>query len=160
MKLGELLVTNSLITQAELEYALENQKKTKKRLGTVLVELGLIKEEVLLKFLGEKFGLPTVDFGQFQPNPEVVNLVPAKICKKYGILPVDKFADILSLVMVDPTDDKAKEVVANLTNCRIEPLISSEQSILDAMKQYLRDVQSAADESDFSAEDNERTSKI
>ncbi len=75
-KIGEMLLKGNIISPDQLRTALETQKRTKERIGTVLVKSGFIKEPELLAFLGRQFNVPVVDLAKYEINPEVVRLIP------------------------------------------------------------------------------------
>ena len=81
-KLGELMVTENLITPVQLQQAIEEQKKTGGRLGTSLVKLGYVSDEDLAQFLSKQYDVPHINLKEFEIEPTVTELVPLEIAEK------------------------------------------------------------------------------
>src|SRR3990172_10061546 len=99
IRLGELLVTFGVITQAQLESALFEQKKTGGRLGQVIRKLGFVSEETMIEFLGKQLNIPHLDLDKIIPDNEVINLVPEAIARRHKAIPVSKAGRVLTLAM-------------------------------------------------------------
>jgi type IV pilus assembly protein PilB len=78
-RLIEILVNNKLITQEQLNEALEVQKKKGGRLSDIIVELSFIRESDLISALSEGLGFPLIDLKRFKVEPEVAKIIPAEI---------------------------------------------------------------------------------
>ena len=135
-KLGKLLVSAHLITEEQLQKALLTQKKEGGRLGTILVKLGSVDEERLLKFLSQQYHIPPVDLSKFTIDPAVVKLVPADVVQKYQVIPIKRSGAVLSLAMVDPTDIFAIDDIKFMTGYDVEPMVASEGAVLAALSKY------------------------
>src|SRR5438045_3276138 len=103
-RLGDLLVSEGLLTEAQLTQALREQQGTNERLGSILVRLNLINEEQLIGFLSRQYRLPSITLSQLEIDPDVVRLVPGHIANKYEVLPVKRLGGSLTLAMADPTN--------------------------------------------------------
>ncbi len=137
-KLGEMLIEAGVITEEELKKALEFQKANGKRLGSVLLELGFAKEDDILKVLSEQFSnVPVARKRHFENIPEeVIRLIPPHIAARYDVIPVARRGNSLFLAMVNPDDHFAIEDVRFLTKLEVVPLISLEDYIKEAIKEY------------------------
>ena len=80
MRIGEMLLSHGFITEAQLNKALEEQKKTGQRLGRTLVALGFMSEERLVEILSAQFEVPYVKLSNFNIDPEVHNLISEDVC--------------------------------------------------------------------------------
>jgi len=134
--LGELLLQEKLLTEDQLENALDFQKKNEVPMGSALIALGFISEEEMAQALSRQLGYPYVDLDQFEVYPDVVNLIPLEIAQKYMIMPIHRIRSFLTLAMVDPTDLTALEDVKFRTSLSIQPVITSESSIKNAISKY------------------------
>ena len=76
IRLGDLLVENSLITQQQLDEALSDQKTSGRKLGRILVENDYVSEDQLLEFLSRQLNIPLIDLVHFQFDLEVVRQLP------------------------------------------------------------------------------------
>ena len=134
--LGELLLREKLITPEQLKSALELQKKNGFSLNAALVNLGYISEEEIAKALSRQLGYPYIDLNQFDVYPDVIKLIPVEIAKKYMIMPIHRIRSFLTLAMVDPTDLDVIEDIRFRTGLSIQPVISSESGIMNAISKY------------------------
>jgi type IV pilus assembly protein PilB len=134
--LGELLLREKVITADQLKSALEAQKEKNVPLQTAIVSLGLISEEDMAQALSRQLGYPYIDLDQFEVYPDVVNLIPVEIVKKYLIMPIHRIRSFLTLAMVDPTDLEVLEDVRFRTGLSIQPVIASESGIMNAINKY------------------------
>lgn len=135
-KLGKLLVSAHLITEEQLQKALLTQKKEGGRLGTVLVKLGYMDEERLLKFLSQQYSIPPVDLSKFTIDPAVIKLIPSDVVQKYQAIPIKRSGAVLSLAMVDPTDIFAIDDIKFMTGYDVEPMVASEGAVNAALAKY------------------------
>ncbi len=135
-KLGEILVRENLITPQQLREALEYQRSSGGRLGSNLVKLGIISDDVITAVLSRQYGVPSVNLDLFQIDEATINLVSQEVAVKYIILPISKVGATLTLAMADPTNVFAMDDIKFMTGLNIEPVISSEASILGAISKY------------------------
>ena len=84
-KIGQLLVTNKIITEEQLIKAIELQKKEGGRIGTNLIKLGFITDENLVQFLSRQYGVPAINLSDYKIDPLVLKLVPVDMARKYLI---------------------------------------------------------------------------
>ena len=98
MRLGNLLVSSGVITNEQLEKALEMQKETKERLGDVLIRAGFITEQQLIEALEMQLGVEFVDLTAVSIPVELVSYVPKNIAKKFCVVPVKLVKDTLYLL--------------------------------------------------------------
>lgn len=128
-RIGDLLLSIGLITEEELNQALEIQKDTKKRLGTVLTEYHFISEQQLIEALELQLGVEFIDLSKTIIPPEMAQVVPKNIARKYGVVPVKLVKDELYLAMSDPLNFVAIEEVKNVTRKRVIPMIAAEDAV-------------------------------
>ncbi len=137
LKLGALLIKEKVITPRQLDEALKAQVTYGGRLGTNLVELGYLEEEALAYFLSEKLGVPYVNPRTLDNiAPKVIKLIPRDVAEKYQVVPVDAKEKRLRLAMSDPTNTRALDELAFVTDCVIKPMIAPEIHILHALEKY------------------------
>ncbi|HSL92941.1 MAG TPA: ATPase, T2SS/T4P/T4SS family, partial [Candidatus Limnocylindrales bacterium] len=135
-KIGEMLLKGNLITPEQLRIALETQKKTKERIGTVLVKSGFIKEPELLAFLGRQFNVPVVDLGKYEINAEVVRLLPEDMVQKHLALPINRVGAKLIVAVADPTNMAIIDAIGFKTGYAVELVLASEKDISSAINKY------------------------
>ena len=95
MRLGDLLVASGVITEEQLEQALDIQKKTKQRLGDVLIQSGIITEQHLIEALQIQLGVDFVDLTAVSIPVELAKYVPRNMARKFCVIPVKLVKDTL-----------------------------------------------------------------
>ena len=136
-KLGEILVRADLITPEQLEHALEEQRRKRKPLGSVLVELGYVRSErQILDALSRYYGVEVVDPLLSGVNLEVIRLVPPEIARRYMVFPVAKEGNNLKLAMLDPSDIMALEDVRIATGLTPKPCLAPYDTLVRLVERY------------------------
>src|SRR5690349_6639235 len=135
-KLGETLVRENLITSQQLREVLEYQRVNGGRLGTNLVKLGMISDDVITSVLSRQYGVPSINLDLFHIDPEVIRLISQEVALKYSVLPISKMGAALTLAMADPTNVFAMDDIKFMTGLNVEPVIASETSIQSAVGKY------------------------
>ena len=135
-RLGDLLVAEGLITEAQLKQALGDQKGKTDKLGSILVKLGFITEEQLIGFLSRQYGIPSITLNRVEIDAETIRLVPTAIALKYEVLPVKRIGGTLTLAMADPTNVFAVDDIAFMTNLQILPVVAPQAAIRKGIEKY------------------------
>lgn len=133
-RLTELLIHNRLITQDQLNEALELQKKKGGKLSEIIIDLNFIKERDLISIISQGLGLPLIDLKRFKIDFEIMKIIPPEVARHYQIIPISKMGDTITLAMADPLNIFAIDHVKNLTGHKINPIISSAQDIMQAIE--------------------------
>jgi len=140
LKLGELLIKEGLLTDAELEKAINFQRQEGGRLGEIIVKLGLIKEDEIVRVLGKQMGIPYFTLGtdMLKPAPEkkLENFIPYEFAVKNFVLPLSHTLKSLTIVMADPLDLILIDNLRKLTGCEINPIIATKAVILKATEEF------------------------
>ncbi len=124
LPIGELLVREGVITNAQLEAALARQKERGGFLGQNLVELRYVTREQLMGFLVKQSKIPHIDLLDYQISADSLGLLPKEVCLRYGVLAIDRLGQILTVAMVDPFDVEALEQVRSCCpTMRIKPIL-------------------------------------
>lgn len=136
-RLGEMLIEEGVLKEEDLQKALEYQKKNGKRLGSVLLELGLVKEKDILKVLSKQFNVPVATKKELENiSEDIIKLLPKDLVARYLVVPVARKGKNLILAMVNPFDQFAIEDVKFVTGLDIIPVVSIEDNIREAIKKY------------------------
>jgi len=137
LKLGELLISEGIITQEQLDEALKCHVIFGVKLGSSLIELGFVKEDVLLNLLSRKLGVPPVTFEElFHAPPDVIARISPAVAEKFRVIPIKLDNKRLHVAMTDPTDLMAQEELAFITGNIIVPAIAPDIQILYALEKY------------------------
>ena len=135
-KLGDLLVTENLITRQQLGKALEYQRVRGGRLGYCLIQLGWVTGEDISAILSRQFGLPSINLPFFEVDPSIVKLIPLETARKYQVLPLSRAGSTLTIATIDPTDVFAMDDLQFMTGFTIEPVVVAESAIREAIQKY------------------------
>ena len=135
-KLGEILVRENLITSQQLRETLEYQRANGGRLGSNLVKLGHVSDDVVTAVLSRQYGVPSINLDLFQIEMDVIKLISEDVALKYSVLPISKVGAMLTLAMADPTNVFAMDDIKFMTGLNVDPVIASETSILHAISKY------------------------
>lgn len=142
LRLGDFLVSRKIITEKQLNMALEHQKRWGGRLGEALIFLRIISEDKLLAALKYHLEIPIIDLDETEITQQVIKLVPKAMAEKYKAVPVRVTVSfgkkILLIAMSDPLDIKAIEELQFVTGYKVQPVLSKEHSLLGALKSYYR----------------------
>ncbi len=151
LRLGDLLISQGIITEEQLQRGLELQKEKGCKLGEALVEGNIVSEETIVKTLGEQLHLAYVDLANAKIEDEILNLVPSALLKKHMMIPFEYAADnpnVIRVAMVDPLDIEAADDINIVTNLQVETVITTRRSLNMALDKYFgqKEVFSAVDE--------------
>ncbi|MCY7348858.1 MAG: Flp pilus assembly complex ATPase component TadA [Pyrinomonadaceae bacterium] len=135
-KLGEILVRENLISSQQLRETLEYQRANGGRLGSNLVNLGMVSDDVITAVLSRQYGVPSINLELFQIEQETIKLISQEVALKYSVLPISKVGATLTLAMADPTNVFAMDDIKFMTGLNVEPVIASETSLLVAIGKY------------------------
>jgi MSHA biogenesis protein MshE len=131
IRLGDLVVEKKLITEDQLQFAINEQKKLGRNLGGTLVELGMIDENTLLNLVSSQLGIPLIDFSNYHYSDDVAKLLPEVIARRYrAIVLEDRGKDYL-VGMVDPTDIYALDEIQSKLSKPVSQAIVRETALLE-----------------------------
>lgn len=135
-RLGEILISRQLLSPDDLDKALELQKERGEKIGRILVDSGFCASRDVLTALSDQLGLPLVSIeGPPAVSPETEKLSP-RFLRQFRCLPIALHDSSLTLAMADPLDFETLGAVRTFTGLRVEPVLASEQEILDAVDRY------------------------
>src|SRR5688572_14953935 len=136
VRIGELLLKENRITPVQLQEALSYQKAKGVRLGTALVETGLVKDEEITALLSRQYGVPSINLPDFDIDAAVIKLIPCETAHKYLVMPLSRSGATLTLAMADPTNVFALDDIKFMTGYNVEPVVATETAVLDAIGRY------------------------
>jgi type II secretory ATPase GspE/PulE/Tfp pilus assembly ATPase PilB-like protein len=130
LRLGEILIEAGLAREEDIVAALEEQKKKRgKRIGEVLVEMGLVSEIEMAKALSRKFNVPFVDLDQMEMDPQAMSLVQPEIIQKYQVLPLKFDSGSVTIALSDPLAFEALDLLRFALGKRIVELVATPSQI-------------------------------
>src|SRR5688572_26912199 len=135
-RLGELLVREKLISLQQLQKAQDEARRSGKRLGHALTQLGFVKDQDLTSFLAKQYSLPSINLNDFEIDSDVVKLIPKDVARKHMVMPVNRAGATLIVAMSDPSNIYAIDELKFLTQYNIEPVVAAEAAIEEAIQRY------------------------
>ena len=138
IRLGDLLVQQNVITPEQLRLALDEQKRSGRKLGRVLVESGYATEEGISRALARQLGAEFVDLKVFQPRTDLVKLLPEAQARRFRALVLDERNGLLRVGMSDPTDLTAFDEVARVARRDIDLVVVTEGQLLPLLDRVYR----------------------
>lgn len=144
-KLKYDLVREGLVEYDVIEKAQEIALAQNINIGQALINSGVLTEEKLLKFLESKLHIPYVNLEDYTLDKKCLKFINFKDAQKFKIIPLFKIEDVLTVAMADPFDLFAIDKIVETAECSIEPVISSETSILKKIDEYYKEEKAACD---------------
>jgi len=133
IRLGDLLVSQQMISEAQLQHALQEQKMTGRKLGASLVDLGYVDENALLTLLSEQLEIPFVDLEHFRFDRDLVAALAETTARRYRVMLLREDDDGLLLGMADPTDIFGLDELQALVSKPLKPAVVRESQLLDIL---------------------------
>ena len=136
VRLGEILLKESLITQDQLEKALEFQRSNGGKLGSCLTKMGFITDDDITGVLSRQYGVPSINLKYYEIDPNVIKLIPQDTALRYQVVPLSRVGSVLTIAMTDPTNVFAMDDIKFMTGFNVEPVVASESAIGEAISRF------------------------
>jgi len=164
MKLSGLarkLVLDGLLSEADAVKAQDTATKKKLPLVSYLVETKLVASKALAVAAAHEFGVPLLDIGAIELDPEVVRLVDEKLVRQHHGLPLFKRGNRLFIAVSDPTNLIALDEIKFHAGMNTEAVLVEEDKLNIVIEKAmsdsdttLQDLDGDLDDIDISSEDN------
>ena len=141
IRLGDLLAAQKAISQEQLRIALEQQKKSGRKLGRVLVELGYVNDEQICEAISKQLNIPFINLKFYNLNQDVVRRLPEAQARRFRALVLERRRAGYLVGMADPTDLFAFDEIGRLLQSDIELAVVSEALLLQAIDRVYRRTQ-------------------
>src|ERR1700757_2418090 len=136
VRLGEILLKESLITQDQLDKALEFQRSNGGKLGSCLTKMGYITDDDITGVLSRQYGVPSINLKYYEIDPNVIKLIPQDTALRYQVVPLSRVGSVLTIAMTDPTNVFAMDDIKFMTGFNVEPVVASESAIGEAIGRF------------------------
>jgi MSHA biogenesis protein MshE len=130
IRLGDLLIQQGLLSDEQLKFALDEQKRSGRKLGRIVVDSAFVTEEAISQALARQLQLPFVDLKQFNPKPELISLLPEAQARRFRAVVLGENNGVLKVGFVDPTDLQAYDDILRLVRRDIELAVVTESQLL------------------------------
>ena len=126
--LGTLLVENRVVSERQLERALQRQKERGGLLGDLLIEMGFASEKEVLSALAKQLNIEHISAEQVTDiDPELIKLIPERVARQYMVVPLDTHDNVIDVAMANPFDIVAIDDLRAITKNRINTAIISKE---------------------------------
>jgi type IV pilus assembly protein PilB len=148
--LGDYLLKAGQITRGHLEEATKWLRgHPSDSLSRFLLRKGYVENNTAASVLSRQYSYPMVNLSDREIPPQVLNLIPYEIDKKYMVLPYQIRDNKVMVAMMEPTNNKVVEELTALTKLQVVPAVTTEKDIISAFKTHFKI--SEADEAAFYA---------
>ncbi|MGY4642615.1 GspE/PulE family protein [Cellulomonas sp. URHB0016] len=137
-QLGEILLDEGLVSEAQLLAAMDEQMSRGLSLGRTLVELGILSEGQLVKALAAQVGMDFIDLDEFVVDRAAVSVVPAALCRRYTVLPVAFSNGSIVLATADPGNVMAVDDVRTVSGMPVIAVVATYDNLLRAIDRFCR----------------------
>ena len=174
LRLGELLLENNLITEEQLNIALEEQKAKGIKLGEAIIGLGYVTQDAINDLLCQQLNIDFVDLRKIEIDDSIARMVGEKVVRKYMLLPFaldDRQPNVIKVAMEDPMNIMAIDDIGIITGMTVQPYLSTHAYISTAIdklygksqanaiaEQFMKE-QGSGDDAD-NAEENKRQEDV
>src|SRR5882762_4600647 len=99
VRLGEILLKESLITQEQLQKALDFQRANGGKLGSCLTKMGFITDDDITGVLSRQYGVPSINLKFYEIDPNVIKLIPQDTALRYQVIPLSRVGSVLTIAI-------------------------------------------------------------
>jgi MSHA biogenesis protein MshE len=138
IRLGDLLIQQGLLTDEQLRLALEEQKRSGRKLGRIFVDSGYVTEDGIAKALARQLRADFVDLRTYVPKPDLIKLLPEAQARRFRAIVLDEQAGILRVGFADPTDITAFDEVSRLVKRDIDLVVVLESQLVPLLDRVYR----------------------
>jgi type IV pilus assembly protein PilB len=137
-RLGELLRDEGLVNDEQVEEALGEQRKSGELLGEVLVRLGYITEADIAQTIVTQFGLPYIAVRQYYIAEEVVKLFPERLMRQYQFIPLDKIGNVIPIAVGGLLNFDILTELEKMSGAKIQVYVSTWSEIKSAIDGHFK----------------------
>lgn len=129
MRLGDLLIREKLLTEKQLEIALNRQKATGRKLGEILTNDNFVKEKDIIRVLQIQLKIPYVELEEVVFDSQLTQIVSEALARKYNLVPIKQYDDKIVIAMSDPLNIFAIDDVRIATGFKVETVIAMTDAV-------------------------------
>ena len=136
VRIGDVLVSQGLVSEAQLREALAQQRTSGQMLGELLVEKGVISASILVHALARELGVRGCHLRHGLIDPALLKLIGEEEAQRLGVIPMFRVHDTLTVAMAEPQSLPTIDRLEELTGYKIRPILSLRSSIIDFIRRY------------------------
>ena len=138
IRLGDLLIQQGMLTDEQLRFALDEQKRSGRKLGRIVVDSAFVTEEAISQALARQLQIPFVDLQHFNPQPELISLLPEAQARRFRAVVLGEAGGRLRVGLVDPTDLQTYDDIVRLLHREIDLAVVAESALLTLIDRVYR----------------------
>ena len=139
LRFGEALVAEGVLTQEQLDRALDQQKGAQRMLGEMLLEQGLVSQSVFVRVLARQLGVRGCILRHGLMDPSLLRSFGKEEAERLKAIPMFKVHETLTVAMAEPQSLPRIDRIRELTGCKIRPVLALEANILEFIRKYSGD---------------------
>jgi MSHA biogenesis protein MshE len=145
IRLGQILVQQKWLSEGQLQFALDEQKRSGRKLGRICVEHGFVTEEQVSTALAKQLNIPYIVLKFYNVDPEIVRLLPETQARRFRAIALENRNGTLLIGMADPADLFAYDEISRLLKRQIELALVNEAELLQAIDRIYRRTEDITD---------------
>lgn len=157
MRLGDLLIREKLLTEKQLENALQRQKATGRKLGEILIHDNFVKEKDIIRVLQIQLKIPYVELEDINFDSSLSEIVSEALSRKYNLVPIKKHENKIIIAMSDPLNIFAIDDIRMATGLKVETVIAMTDAVNLAIDKLYTNQKAEKAVEDFTKELQDRT---
>jgi MSHA biogenesis protein MshE len=138
IRLGDTLIAQKIISQEQLRLALEQQKKSGRRLGRILIDQGFANDEQICEAISRQLNIPYVNLKVHNVNGDLVRRLPETQARRFRALVLEERRGGYLVGMADPTDLFAYDELGRVLKRDIEAAVVGEAALLQTIDRVYR----------------------
>ena len=157
VRLGEILVGQKLVSEEQLKFALDEQKRSGRKLGRFFVEQGYATEEQISEAIARQLNIPFINLKFYNFKSEIVRLLPETQARRFRAIVMEHKDQGVLVGMADPTDLFAYDEIARIVKCDVNLAVVNEALLLatiDRMYRRTEEISGLAQELEAEMEDD------
>jgi type IV pilus assembly protein PilB len=133
-KLRTILIKRGLLTEEEASNAQSSAEESNKQFATVVLDRGIVEEKSLIAAVAKEMNAPPIDVSKIFVEDEVLEVLPQDLATYYGVLPISKLDNMLTIAVSNPFDILKLDDIKIVTGCNVRPVVSTERAIQEAIR--------------------------
>jgi len=135
-KFGQLLLDRGIVTPDQLAEAFRYKKRQDDEIAQILINRGFAASKAVYTCLADHLNIPFVELSHYDVDTNVLELLPKELASKHKVFPVFRIENSLTITMVNPGDVQVIDALHRETGFEIEPAVSPESDIVEAIRTY------------------------
>jgi type IV pilus assembly protein PilB len=134
--IGDILLKLGLVTKAQYDKAVAEQKATNEPLAAVMIRLSMLTENVLLQFVSRQYNVPSMDLASFQLEPGLIKLFRPELANRHMVIPIKRLGRTLTVAVLDPSDVAVFNDIEFAAGLQVKPVVATYSALRRLLEQH------------------------